>query len=75
MSTPSMITYRRVSLWKWAIRYNVLCSYFGKNSGYSEWKPHLGVNSNSCGGRVETLEKTCTNLPSYNGGEDCRNVI
>jgi len=40
------------------------------NGGYSDWGPY-GECSKTCGGGEQTRERTCTNPPPSNGGEDC----
>ena len=40
------------------------------NGGYSDWKPY-GVCSKTCGGGVQTRERTCTNPMPSNGGKNC----
>ena len=40
------------------------------NGNYSNWGPY-GQCSKSCGGGVKTRNRTCTNPPPANGGEDC----
>ena len=47
-----------------------LHSPFIVNGGYSDWKPYDKC-SKTCGGGVKTRERTCTNPPPSNGGQDC----
>ena len=52
------------------IPHNYLSSLLLVNGGYSEWKPY-SVCSKTCGGGVQTRNRTCTNPPPSYNGEDC----
>ncbi|KAL9955596.1 hypothetical protein ACROYT_G036938 [Oculina patagonica] len=43
------------------------------DGGYSSWGPY-GNCSKTCGGGVQTRDRTCTNPPPANGGKDCNGL-